>query len=702
MKRSMRVILIAALCMLALSMLPGAHNSARAASAESMMSNMLAAGHVPSGKRQAVSKIGAMLLNEGYEPAFVAGICANVIKEGSFGVFESSAYKDLSKKPSYLIYMDNNYNYRNTYSGRYIYNGFSLSSVKALLLELQSGGWQGAFGLGSVQWTNNRTLTLVNTYINYAGGSDTITYDQCVQAEMQMIVDELKGSNRAVVINWRNSNGNRYAPDAAYNAGWRVCTEYERPSNASVKAVERAELARQLYIDMRLETEPPVISNVQIVDLTKDGYTVVCNVSDNMGISRVMFPTWYTGQSGDEIKWLTGSISGNTASCHISVSDYGGVTGVDYNTHIYAYDWFENSAKAETSAKVPLFYAEMLDPVVFDAAYYSSRYEDLAAAYGDDVTGLQNHWVRYGVEEGRVASPLFDVNYYQQANPDVIQVFGESRAEAVRHFIRYGIPEGRDPSPDFRLELYRDNYYDLQNAFGDDNYQYYLHYIRFGLEEGRIADRRIAVTLDPAGGTVSPTEMTVTGFGPYGTLPEPAKAQALFAGWYTQAEGGELITAESEVDYKVVQTLYAHWYAPVELIAHPPEGDFPAGHQFTKDDLFVEVLFENGDVVEVSDYDLIQSGTRLTITYGPLTSVIEAEAMPEPDFILPAGTTAIEEDAFAGIGATVVQVPEGCASIGKRAFADCPNLICVIIPDLSAVDIAEDALEGTNAVFIEP
>ena len=45
---------------------------------------------------------------------------------------------------------------------------------------------------------------------------------------------------------------------------------------------------------------------------------------------------------------------------------------------------------------------------------------------------------------------------------------------------------------------------------------------------------------------------------------------------------------------------------------------------------------------------------------------------------------------------------EGCASIGKRAFADCPNLICVIIPDLSAVDIAEDALEGTNAVFIEP
>lgn len=85
------------------------------------------------------------------------------------------------------------------------------------------------------------------------------------------------------------------------------------------------------------DTENPVISNVQITDVNKDGYTVTCTVTDNVGIDRVEFPTWYEGQRGDEAIWLKGSINGNTASVRVNVSDWNNRES-NYYTHIYAYD----------------------------------------------------------------------------------------------------------------------------------------------------------------------------------------------------------------------------------------------------------------------------------------------------------------------------------------------------------------------------
>lgn len=60
-----------------------------------------------------------------------------------------------------------------------------------------------------------------------------------------------------------------------------------------------------------------------------------------------------------------------------------------------------------------------------------------------------------------------------------------------------------------------------------------------------------------------------------------------------------------------------------------------------------------------------------------------------PDFTMPLGTRIIEEEAFAGIAADSVKLPEGIASIGSRAFADCPNLHRIYIPE-SCTSIAAD------------
>ncbi len=52
---------------------------------------------------------------------------------------------------------------------------------------------------------------------------------------------------------------------------------------------------------------------------------------------------------------------------------------------------------------------------------------------------------------------------------------------------------------------------------------------------------------------------TVTYDGSYGTLPAPTKNGYAFIGWYTAAEGGTQITADTRVAEASNQTLYAHW-----------------------------------------------------------------------------------------------------------------------------------------------
>lgn len=53
----------------------------------------------------------------------------------------------------------------------------------------------------------------------------------------------------------------------------------------------------------------------------------------------------------------------------------------------------------------------------------------------------------------------------------------------------------------------------------------------------------------------------------------------------------------------------------------------------------------------------------------------------QPDVILPYALTTIEEEAFAGGAFTFVKLSENTVSIGKNAFADCPRLACIYIPE---------------------
>ena len=69
------------------------------------------------------------------------------------------------------------------------------------------------------------------------------------------------------------------------------------------------------------------------------------------------------------------------------------------------------------------------------------------------------------------------------------------------------------------------------------------------------------------------------------------------------------------------------------------------------------------------------------------------------DFTLPAGLLTIEEEAFAGISAQRVEVSWNVGAIGPRAFADCPNLLAISIPD-TVTSIDDSALAGCGSVTV--
>lgn len=92
------------------------------------------------------------------------------------------------------------------------------------------------------------------------------------------------------------------------------------------------------------DKEAPVISNVKVSNITTEGYDVSCTVTDNVGVNRVMFPTWTVLNDQDDIikDWgsnpkTRGTQSGDTWTFHVNIADHNNERGA-YLTHIYAYD----------------------------------------------------------------------------------------------------------------------------------------------------------------------------------------------------------------------------------------------------------------------------------------------------------------------------------------------------------------------------
>lgn len=95
-------------------------------------------------------------------------------------------------------------------------------------------------------------------------------------------------------------------------------------------------------VSVYLDAKEPVISDVQTVDISSSGYTVVCKISDDTEISRVRFATWTENNGQDDITWYDANMSGDTAEYRVNIADHNNQTNCVYLTHIYAYDSWGN------------------------------------------------------------------------------------------------------------------------------------------------------------------------------------------------------------------------------------------------------------------------------------------------------------------------------------------------------------------------
>lgn len=181
------------------------------------------------------------------------------------------------------------------------------------------------------------------------------------------------------------------------NEGGTYCTDihaYDTRGN------ESGWNAPRVYVD----TETPVISDVQVTNVTTEGYDVSCTVTDNIGVNRVVFPTWTEANGQDDIAsdwWdinhtaVCGTRNGDRWTFHVNIADHNGEHG-KYQTHIYAYDDAGNYDVFTLAVEVPV-----PDPTLtFDAnggtAEFDTKQAERGAAYG----ALPEAWMDGYVFEG--------------------------------------------------------------------------------------------------------------------------------------------------------------------------------------------------------------------------------------------------------------------------------------------------------------
>lgn len=156
-----------------------------------------------------------------------------------------------------------------------------------------------------------------------------------------------------------------------------------------------------------IDVEPPVIRDIQVSNVTSKGYDVSCTVTDNVGVNRVVFPTWTDRNGQDDVasEWWSvdhfatrGTQYGDTWTFHVDIADHNHESGL-YHTHIYAYDDAGNRECNITDA-AEVVVPEPASTVTFDANGGTAEFDSKEVEYGDVLGVLpeadRSHYVFLG------------------------------------------------------------------------------------------------------------------------------------------------------------------------------------------------------------------------------------------------------------------------------------------------------------------
>jgi ribosomal protein L23 len=148
-------------------------------------------------------------------------------------------------------------------------------------------------------------------------------------------------------------NGNRYTFRVNASAHNNETGAYVTHIYATDCAGNRVSLPLNT-VQVMNDTENPVVSDITVSNISAQGYTVSCKVTDNWGIHKVAFPTWTVNNGQDDLpedflNTQLGQRSGDIFTFYVRTSDHNNELGA-YVTHIYAVDCAGNEISVPVDA----------------------------------------------------------------------------------------------------------------------------------------------------------------------------------------------------------------------------------------------------------------------------------------------------------------------------------------------------------------
>lgn len=120
-----------------------------------------------------------------------------------------------------------------------------------------------------------------------------------------------------------------------------------------------------------------------------------------------------------------------------------------------------------------------------------------------------------------------------------------------------------------------------------------------------------------------------------------------------------------------------------------------------------DVVYSGDSITDVGEIEISVVSLKITDPYGDdVTDECSVRFVPgrlvvlaEPDFIVPAALKSIAPEAFTGIGAESVLLPESVEEVGFDAFRDCEKLTAFIVLG-TETELGPDALMGCENVTV--
>ncbi len=443
-----------------------------------------------------------------------------------------------------------------------------------------------------------------------------------------------------------------------------------------------------------IDAVPPVISDVTATPLYNGKYKVSCTVTDDQEVYNVKGVSNFV--SGTKTTNSTASASGSTYSFTVNCANLSSAAGY-FTTRISAYDSFDN-----LTAQTLSIYIDPSAPIISDvrATNITRSGFDISCLIEEEGSGIASvlfpSWTSACADGSGNAQDDLDADWETSGK------YAGTLDENGRWTYHVSFADHNSETGLYNTSII------VRDGFGNSSSFLTVTEIRGSDEASSSSYARASGEF--GGHTYVVYEYTASGSA--APILDWDEAQS-----FCRSLGGHLVAITSEEENAFVSGLLSDadlyktglFYTKQAWIGAYGSGSGVSG---------AGVGWVTGEPFSYTDwsspaYGYVPSGSAVAMTpdgWKALSKGTSAAFICEFEpldlsgmttLVLPGSLDEIQSEAFAGVSAQVVILPEACRSIASRAFANCPDLEYVVVPSLDSVDIADDAFAGSYVTIIE-